>query len=59
MGKKCEVCNKRQPKYFINIHIDMNKEKIVEMCMICQKKYIKIREKHLVMAFNELVDISR
>lgn len=56
MGNKCEVCKKRRPKYFINVHISAGKEQVKEMCWACSRRYMKLREKHLVMAFNELVE---
>ena len=55
MGRKCEVCNRRKAKHIINIHIAAGKEKVFELCWACQRRYIKLREKYLAIAFNELV----
>ena len=55
MGRKCEVCNKRKAKHIINVYISAGVEQVKEMCWACSRRYMKLREKHLVMAFNELI----
>lgn len=54
MGKKCEVCKKRRPKYPVNICLSVKEEKIVNMCWACNRKYMKLRTKYLVKAYEEL-----
>ena len=54
MGKRCEICAKRSPKYPVNVQISSKKEQIIEMCWACNRKYMKLRAKYLVKAYEEL-----
>ena len=54
MGKKCEVCKKRRPKYPVNIHLSVKEEKVIDMCWACHRKYMKLRAEYLVKAYEEL-----
>ena len=46
MGKRCEICAKRSPKYPVNVQISSKKEQIIEMCWACNKQYMKLRAKY-------------
>jgi hypothetical protein len=54
VGKKCEVCKKRRPKYPVNIHLSAKEEKVIDMCWACNRRYMKLRTKYLVKAYEEL-----
>lgn len=54
MGKKCDVCNKRRPKYPVNIYLSAREEKVVDMCWACNRRYMKLRTRYLVKAYAEL-----
>lgn len=54
MGKKCEICKKRSPKYPVNVQTSNKEEKIIDMCWACNRKYMKLRTKYLVKAYEEL-----
>ena len=59
MGKKCEICEKRKSKYPVVVQVTANSEAILEMCWACHSRYLKLRKKHLIRAFEELLDIHR
>lgn len=54
VGKKCEICNKRKPKYPVVVHPSYREEKVVEMCWSCNRKYMQLRTRFLVRAYAEL-----
>jgi hypothetical protein len=54
VGKKCEVCKRRRSKYPVNVQISNKKEQIIEMCWACNRKYMHLRAKYLVKAYEEL-----
>jgi thermostable 8-oxoguanine DNA glycosylase len=59
VGKKCEICNKRKSKYPVVVQVTTNSESILEMCWACHSRYLKLRRKYLVKAFEELLDIHQ
>ena len=54
VGKKCEICNKRKPKYPVVVHPSYREERVVEMCWACNRKYMQLRTRFLVRAYAEL-----
>ena len=54
MRKKCAICDKRKSKYPVNVKTYNKEEKIIDMCWACNRKYMKLRTKYLVKAYEEL-----
>ena len=60
MGAKvCPICGKRKSKVPVTVKTVVGIEKDIEMCIICATKYMKIRERFLIKAYQELIDTTK
>lgn len=59
MGKVCYFCNKRKAKYPTVIYPISRVEKEVELCCICYKKYLKLKERYLIKAYEAMMELIK
>ena len=52
----CKVCGKRHSKFPATVKINTTIEKDILMCKICYQKYMKLRERYLIKAYNVLIE---
>ena len=57
--KMCPICGKRKARVPVTIKPSIGAEQDTEMCIICVTKYMKIRERFLVKAYQELLDTTK
>ena len=53
--KICRICGKRHAKFPVTVKISSTMEKDMEMCKVCFQKYMKLRERHLIKAYDDLI----
>lgn len=51
----CTICNKRRAGFRIPVKTSPYIEKEMDLCGICYKKYIRLRETYAVKAYTDIV----
>ena len=57
--KICKVCGKRHAKFPTVVKINSMIEKDIDMCKVCFQKYMKLRERYLIKAYDDLIKASQ
>ena len=53
--KICKICGKRHAKFPATVKTNSLVDKDIEMCKLCFQKYMKLRERYLIKAYDDLI----